>query len=195
MTKPWETQPDHFDFEADGLPCVVRRGPLRVWCGYVGIGPAHPLFGLPTNHLLKLPLSWFEGRKGLQGLGPIDLFEQILSGRTLEDGCPISLAFEVHGGVDFAEDYVPARAPDRHWWFGFNCGHAGDFVPGRQIPDEINQMIDSLPEDVRHIMRGMIEPNGVYRDPEYATGECQSLAAQLVAVTKLIENSTRARTS
>ena len=37
--RPWETEPDSLDFEADDLRCAMRRNDLGVWCGYVGVGP------------------------------------------------------------------------------------------------------------------------------------------------------------
>ena len=182
--RPWETEPDSLDFEAEGLPCVMRRNPVwGTWCGYVGIGQEHPLHGLPTNHLLKLPESWFDGRSLQQGYGPMDLFIHAISRATsMTDACPISLAFEVHGGVNFADDQPPGREPDGRWWFGFDCGHAGDFVPGAygEMLDKFkNQMIDTMPEEARGTMRQIVFGHaGVYRDQQYVVGECQSFAAQ-----------------
>ena len=191
---PWETEPDHLAFEADGLPCVMWRNHYRAWCGYVGVGPEHPLFGLPMNHLLKLPPSWFEGRKFDQSVGPIDLFAHLLSGaKSIEDACSISLAFQVHGGVSYASDHVPDHEPDGRWWFGFDCGHGGDYMPG--LPDSVAQItgeiIASMPEHVRGTMREIMSKTapktGDYRDQQYVVSECQSLAAQLNAIVGVIQ--------
>jgi hypothetical protein len=186
---PWETEPDSLDFEADGLPCAMRRIPRGNWCGYVGVGPEHPLFGLPTNHLLKLPSSWFEGRRGLEGTGPFDLFIHLARGRELTDACEISLALQVHGGVNYAEDHVPDGKPDGRWWFGFDCGHAGDYMPFNTNIDRImDEMVDSMPEEVRNTMRKIVRgrEHTIYRDQQYVVGECQSLAVQLNAVVGVI---------
>lgn len=43
---PWETEPDRVDFEHAGFPCLLHRGGLGHWCGYVGLPSGHPLFGL-----------------------------------------------------------------------------------------------------------------------------------------------------
>ena len=187
----WESEPDSLDFEAEGLPCVMQRNPKwGTWCGYVGIGKDHPLHGLPTNHLLKLPSSWFDGRSLKQGYGPFDLFLHLISGpASITDACPISLAFEVHGGVNFAEDQPPGRKPDGRWWFGFDCGHAGDYIPrGGDFSRVMDDVVDSMPEEARDIMRKIVFGDmGVYRDQQYVVGECQSFAAQLIAVVKVIE--------
>jgi hypothetical protein len=186
--RPWENEPDSLDFEADGLPCAMRRnGRYGTWCGYVGVGEGHPLFGLPYNHPLKLPASWFEGRKVDEGTGPMDIFMHIISGaKSIDDACPISLALHVHRGCNYADDHVPGSKPDGRWWFGFDCGHAGDYMPDKtpnmqQIMDE---MVDSMPEHVRATMREIVRKSatGVYRDQQYVVSECQSLAAQLNAI-------------
>jgi hypothetical protein len=189
--RPWESEPDSLDFEAEGLPCKMRRGGYDAWCGYVGIGSEHPLYGLPTNHPLKLPSSWFDGRKLDQGLGPMDLFIHMLGAKSMDDSCPISIAFHVHGGVDYADDHVPHQEPDGRWWFGFDCGHAGDYLPGLDMRGFMTEMIDSMPEHVRDTMRGiMAKQTNVYRDQQYVVSECQSLAAQLNAVVGVLQMET-----
>jgi hypothetical protein len=165
----------------------MRRGVFGVWCGYVGVGPEHPLFGLPTNHPLALPSSWFDGRKVDQGFGPMDMMIHMLSGaKSMNDACPISLAFHVHGGCNYAENHVPGEPPGDRWWFGFDCGHAGDYMPDKNLSDEMMQMIDSMPEEVRGIMRGIAGKPGDYRNRQYVVSECQSLAAQLNSVATVL---------
>jgi hypothetical protein len=49
-------------------------------------------------------------------------------------------------------------------------------------------MLDSMPEETREIMRRVMKPlPGLYRDQQYVVGECQSLAAQLIAVVTVLE--------
>jgi hypothetical protein len=194
MTAPWENEPDSLDFEADGLRCAMRRNDYGVWCGYVGVAADHPLFGLPYNHPLKLPSSWFEGRKFDQGTGPIDLFIHVLGGaKSMEDATPICLAFHVHGGCNWAEDHIPNSKPDGRWWFGFDCGHGGDYMPykGRDIQRMMDEMADSMPEKVRKALRDILSRSaaqtGDYRDQQYVVAECQSLAAQLNAIVGVLK--------
>src|SRR4051812_35928793 len=189
--RPWDTEPDRLAFEAEGLPCVMRRNPkFGTWCGYVGIPREHPLFGKSYNDTLNLPVSWFEGRKVHEGSSPMQLFGHILSGaKSPGDNCPIGLALQVHGGVNFAEDAPPDHEPDGHWWLGFDCGHSWDYAPnGESIDGMINAMVESMPEEVRPMMREIVNRDSrVYRDQQYVVSECQSLASQLNAIVAVIQ--------
>lgn len=180
-SRPWENEPNDLDFEAEGLRCAMRRNEMGAWCGYVGVGHDHPLFGLPYNHPLKLPMRWFERRKGLQGTGIIDLFLHAYSGKEIDEACPISLAFEVHGGVTWADGELPRGDGGDLWWFGFDCGHAGDLVP--RLAPYMRRIHNSLPEKLRRAAERFRDE---YRDQQYVVSECQSLAAQLVAIAELI---------
>jgi len=39
----WHDEPDHVDFEHDGLACILHRN--SSWCGYVAVPPGHPWHG------------------------------------------------------------------------------------------------------------------------------------------------------
>lgn len=88
---------------------------------------------------------------------------------------------DVHGGLTYAdacrEDgpicHVPEPGePDDVWWFGFDCNHYQDLAPG----------LDATLRKVGH------EPTRiggeVYRTIDYVTAEVESLARQLVEVTR-----------
>lgn len=190
MTKPWEHEPDALDFEAEGLPCAMRRNHHGVWCGYVGVAADHPLFGLPINHPLKLPPEWFASRRGLEGTSALDLFAHaLMNGGAIHEACPISIAMQVHGGVNFS-DISPPGSDDAtgRWWFGFDCGHAGDYLPAFDGFDRT--IVAKLPKRMPAPMRLAIErimADAIYRDRQYVVGECQSLAAQLVAIVAVIQ--------
>lgn len=132
--EPWEREPNEVDFEHEGMPCRLRRGPggLSHWCGYVGVPAAHPFWGLdysqPAPKLNTSPES----------------------------------ALDVHGGVTYAGDHAPMCEPDGYWYFGFDCAHAGDLVPGM-------------------VRRGR-ERYGVYRDVAFVEAECRKLAEQLYRI-------------
>lgn len=194
MTDPWENEPDRLDFDADGLPCTIVRLPmLRCLCGYVGVHRGHPWFGLSTDAIVKLPPSWFAGRRIFdQGTGALDLALHLMHGRgnPAEDGCAIGLALHVHRGVNYADAGFPDGTGRDLWVFGFDCGHAGDYLPGKTFEHLVpKEVIDTLPDDVREMAeRILAQPEeSQYRDIGYVTAECQSLARQLVRIAEIHE--------
>jgi hypothetical protein len=42
---PWDAEPDRLDFVHSGFACLLHRGPLGQWCGYVAVPETHPAFG------------------------------------------------------------------------------------------------------------------------------------------------------
>lgn len=163
MKRPWWREANSLDFEADGLKCAMRRGPLGAWCGYVGVPGNHPWFGLTYNATIK-PTKDMLGPRDRQDFGPIDLLCAALSGKDIEEEMTISLALRVHGGVTYTDAFAPYSEPDGNWWFGFDCAHSDDIIP-------------AFAE--KHLSH---HDNGIYRDQSYVVSECQSLAAQLVRV-------------
>lgn len=49
---PWDAEPDKVQWqdEATGLACLVVRGTMGAWCGYVGLPPGHPWYGGNVHH-------------------------------------------------------------------------------------------------------------------------------------------------
>jgi hypothetical protein len=43
---PWTGEPNRIEFRHAGLPCILHRGGMGAWCGYVGLSPNHPLHGV-----------------------------------------------------------------------------------------------------------------------------------------------------
>lgn len=106
---PWQGEPDKMqwvDWETD-LDCLIVRNHFGALCGYVGVPPEHP---------------WH----GVDGRDDIDVH----GGLTYAASC--------QEGADEAEGicHVPApgRSPDV-WWFGFDCGHFHDIMPGMDAMD------------------------------------------------------------
>ena len=139
-------------------------------CGYVGIKPTHPLYGLPYNDTIPQTLmdKWQEIQDKLVGKrGAIDLF--ILSSNLKNPR--IGILFDVHGGITYSSkspDY-PIFIKDT-WWFGFDCSHYGDGKDIGQI----------YPEDVRRHYHNF--PGDVIRTLEYCISECESLSQQLTDI-------------
>lgn len=153
---PWMTEPDKVQWPdpATGLPCLAVRGPLGSWCGYVGIAPGHPYYGLDYDDCAARPAPCGEGdcEHTLEGL------------------------LEVHGGLTFngacREDedrhgicHAPSPGEEaRVWWLGFDACHSGDYSPGIAAW----RLHGPWP----------LEP---YRTLAYIQAQCASLAAQLAA--------------
>jgi hypothetical protein len=41
---PWVGEPDRVEWRFAGFPCLMRRTPMGIWCGYVAVGEGHPWF-------------------------------------------------------------------------------------------------------------------------------------------------------
>lgn len=126
-THLWEGEPDKVQWidPTTGYDCLIVRNHLGALCGYVGVPPTHPWHGLEHG---TCPLGdacdqkddddyWYcEHRPGS--------------------------VITVHGGLTFSDfcepgepvDGICHRAmdgrPDNVFWFGFDCGHAWDLIPG-----------------------------------------------------------------
>lgn len=147
----WDDEPDKVQWpdEATGLPCLIVRGPVGAWCGYVGVPVGHPWHGKGYDDC------------GMYAPKP-DGYE--------EDWYPC-----VHGGLTYAAGCGhgdnPARGichipgpgePDDVWWLGFDCSHAGDLTCMNR-PERMSIFTDIGDE---------------YRDIAYVRAQVQSLARQ-----------------
>ncbi len=77
----------------------------------------------------------------------------------------------VHGGLTYAANRTPDHKPDGDWWFGFDCGHGGDYLPGME------SVMEKFPE-IAHTF-GRVD---TYKNQAYAKAECKDLAEQLAKV-------------
>ena len=137
----WDDEPDKAQWqdESTGLVCLALRARSH-WCGYVGVPEGHSAFQVEYD--------------------------------AVSEACDI----DVHGGLTFSgfcqegagDDricHIPESGqPDRVWWLGFDCAHAGDFRPAE--------------DDFRYPASCSYEQ---YRNLEYVKSECRSLAKQLAS--------------
>jgi hypothetical protein len=102
---PWDDEPDKAVWvdEATGLDCMIHRNRIGALCGYVGVGPDHPLHGQDRD----------------------DMDVEVHGGLTYSARCQED-APENDGLCHVPE---PGR-PDDVWWFGFDCLHLLDTAPG-----------------------------------------------------------------
>jgi hypothetical protein len=148
MDKPWLTEPDREEFVHAGFSCLLNRSDSGAWCGYVAVPSAHPLYGKHYDEA--------------------------------HEACEI----DVHGGLSFAcegevdeegkpvlwDISVPIGRGKSVWWFGFDCAHAGDYMP-KYAAD-----MDKIPELA--ILKAWRDTDQ-YRTIDYARSETQRLAEQL----------------
>lgn len=159
-----------------GFRAVVIMGDLGFRCGYVGLPQGHKLHGVSysqeTEYLVKIPNTESVGKRGIMTL--------FLAG--VGDGIPQSpeMVFDVHGSLTYSAEYTdyPVKS-DGLWWFGFDCGHAGD---GRSA-EYLQEQKEKYPT-----MPFMWGEEDVCRSLEYCIEECESLARQVVQ--KTITNNT-----
>jgi hypothetical protein len=115
----------------DGYEYAVIVGPMGSLCGYVRIPDSHP---------------WFDKGYGSSFCG--------------HDGCyehtPAAI-IDVHGGLTFAGRPIGIEAGH---WFGFDCSHSGDLVPGANF----------------------LPLGDVWRDEMYVEQNCSDLAHQLAVL-------------
>jgi hypothetical protein len=155
VEKDWTTQA--------GLRAVVIMVDMGHRCGYVGITKEHPLHGVSYNERTPVlqPLS---GETEIGKRGVMTAF--IAAGRGLENTNSPEMVFDVHGSLTFSgtgKGEYPVKSD--LWWFGYDCGHAGDApAPGSRMAEYRSGW------------------NEVHRTLEYCISECESLAKQLAGV-------------
>jgi hypothetical protein len=113
---PWDAEPEdrhEWRDEATGLPCLMVRNPAGAWCGYVGVPPAHPFYGVEYSGCPYKPAcgdSYCEHSPDHQ--------------------------VTVHGGLTYSNRcqghicHVAQPGEPEPWWLGFDCVHSGDLAPG-----------------------------------------------------------------
>jgi hypothetical protein len=100
---------------------------------------------------------------------------------------PDDLELDAHGGVNYAGScsgkicHVPQPGePDDVWWFGFDCAHGFDVMPGLEAR---HPMLRALREEAEAAPAEPLSTDR-YRDLPYVKGECEELARQLAALEK-----------
>ena len=91
----------------------------------------------------------------------------------------IEAYFQCHGGITYAGGGEHSDYPIESdlWWFGFDCGHAGD-------KSDLDYAIQKFPGHIKEYqLRKIVESkypiDDVIRTEEYVADECKNLAEQL----------------
>ena len=165
---PWLGEADKVAWRdpATGYECIMLRATYGGYLsGYVGVPRSHPLWGY--EHAAVPPELGIEVHGGLtygriceEGPAP----PRRLLRREAQRICHIPYDPANYGPILHATDH---RVEDPHaWWFGFDCNHAYDIVPGESGASGFLKA----------------EIGGEYRDDAYVCNEVLNLAAQLRAI-------------
>ena len=162
------------EFEHAGYKCVVTFGVAGHRCGYVGVPKEHHLYGEDYNSHLDIKKKGIGDRK-ISGVFP-------LLGACLDEDERIRIEayFQCHGGITFANGGENSHYPidSDLWWFGFDCGHAGDKPDLEYAIEKFPNYAEQL--QVRKRIEDMYPIEGdVIRTEEYVADECKKLAEQL----------------
>jgi hypothetical protein len=167
---PWQDEPDHLAWtdERTSLACAIRRNmAIGSLCGYVGVPPTHPFFG--WNYDDDIALAPGDLDKTMDDVGPIALFCYVVQGGPDHGTIPLGMTLKAHQGVNFSGTIEA----DGLWWFGFDCGHAGDMMPATDALFSRIMPPDYMREHAR------IFADCKYRDLDYVRREVTALAFQL----------------
>lgn len=91
---------------------------------------------------------------------------------------------KVHGGLTFSEmEPCTDHEDGQGWWFGFDCGHAGDRL---YDPVVILETLSPSAREIAEIMnRFKFHADGHYWTQAEVEVECESMAEQLAGLTGL----------
>lgn len=167
---PWDQEADNAAWDLpNGLHAVIRRNPMGGWCGYVGVPPSHPWHKHSYNDKAKPDKALLNRRVDVNELSVISLFCASMSDdKPDRTGLRMDLAVRVHGGVTFA-GRIPPEHQGRvdHWYFGFDCAHAGDSLPG-------------LLQHLSNSYWDIVERHNVYRNESFVRSETAHLSEELL---------------
>lgn len=182
MNMDWKVEKD---FYCEGYRCVVVMTSMCHRCGYVGIPEGHYLY--KKNYIKDKCLRFSDISKGNQGKrgkrGFMPLVALMFSSET-ELVSP-DVYFDVHGSITYAasDNEYPVENKNGLWFFGFDCGHAGDkkspkdaYAYGLITDKQLKYFLDL---DSKYSIENEEE-----RTADYVEQECISLAKQL----KKVEN-------
>lgn len=193
---PWDTEPDKAQWvdAATGLDCLIVRNRMGTLCGYVGVPETHPWFKTSYNDVDVDVHGGLTFSDQCQDMSHV-VFEKwsarLAKARQEMIRLPAGdsarmVATQGHLDGDYAQwlaymettaiCHVPAPGADDHvWWFGFDCGHAWDLMPGTEAALAGIYAREGKPRPTR------LRDDDVYRDWAYVTSQIEWLAAQLDA--------------
>ena len=128
----WEKEPDEMSFtdETTSFPITLKRhSSSKHWCAYIGVPIDHPWQGKEYSAPVLAPEALTENTINVDEIGAINLLCASASSNPDQNIYPIDVLVRCHGGLTFSgKAYWEESRAD--WWFGFDCAHDGDLVPG-----------------------------------------------------------------
>lgn len=164
------------DFVYEGHRCVVIFGDHGYRCGYVGVSENSPLYGMEATDSVEVDMSEFRneplGHRGIMSVLALAFREE-------EDKIPLHAYFNVHGSITYAGGSLMYPVKSLLWWFGFDCGHAGDGIDLEVVKKNWGH--------IPHVMHtiSILESCNPYqglpvRSKEYCEEECINLVKQMI---------------
>jgi hypothetical protein len=156
--------------EGDFPFAITKHDKLGSLCGYIGVPSSHPWYGKRYDDISAevhggLTFSHHQnwGHPAEIAMLEVKIEEYAKMGPPISDFPRRLLVHEQeHAGED--SEY-PTKTGQDIWWFGFDCAHAWDLVPG---------------------ISG-ISQKGMYRDEEYVREELRKLAGQAAVVCQILQ--------
>lgn len=170
------------EFEYARYKCVVVFRDNGYRCGYVGIPNGSKLYG--KSYMDKLDIKMKEmygksvGKRGICTIFCTDFSDK-------KERVSLELYFDVHGSLTYSGGGKNSDYPIKSdlWWFGFDCGHAGDGIDYelamKMFPEE-EERYKRLMQIDREIYGEPDEREDVIRSEEYVAEECKRLADQIM---------------
>ena len=172
------------DFEYRGYRCVTTFTEMGYRCGYVGVPEGHPFYGKHIDSQIKVTMKELLDDEEMNKIGNRGIWTVLGLPSDEEDRVSLGSYFMVHGGITYAAGGKDSHHPvdSDLWWFGFDCGHAGD------CPDyELLEKTWGDNEMVRHRLDDKWLYDGYeVRTLGYAQQECRNLVDQII---NLVEKS------
>lgn len=174
------------DFSYRGYRCVTTFTDLGHRCGYVGVPEGHSLYGKSTDSQVKVTLRELYEDEKMNQIGNRGVWTLLGLPSDEDDQVRLGTYFLVHGGITYAKGGKGSHHPvdSDLWWFGFDCGHAGD-CPDYDLLEELfgdDEMVQYRLKDK------WLYKNGEVRDLKYVEQECRNLVDQIIELVDKYHN-------
>jgi len=121
------------EWEAHGLLCRITLHPrMHTRCGYVRVAEGHPFYKVAFDRAVTVEINKARMSDSVEDLPFEAIIAAMRGGNAIDKWLRTPSSFvRAHGGITYSDALHPAERQERpgEWWFGFDCGHAGDYTP------------------------------------------------------------------